>query len=301
MSQETTGTSLPASINDGAAWAAFDHVQQLPWALRFDCLDPLTLDVDHDSAFQLCLDGTGAFDFQKKARGHMAMRILEIAASFDESRLRLLGHSVEDLRSCATVRAQALETIRDTVVRRLRAELRQQLDARPDVWAEQLRTLLATLPPEEGRQVARYCGLDQQRDPKEIRAGLNYIFKTLEPEIIDENGNWVLAGHERKLREAKAARSDPDPKASARNLVVRALDARLASIAPGTAGDLKSLLSLLESDLRERVQKDGSWGLIDAAIERDRVVEGLTLPTALPAEVWDLIRQQDRRTSEEEA
>lgn len=301
MSQETTGASLPASINEGAAWAAFDHVQQLPWTLRFDSLAPLTLDVDHDLAFQLCLDGTGAFDFQKKARGHMAMRVLEIAASFDESRLRLLGHSVEDLRSCATTRAKALETIREAVVRRLRAELRQLLDARPDVWAEQLRTMLETLPPEVGRQVVRYCGLDQEGDAKQIRAGLNYVFKTLEPEIIAENGSLVLAGHERKLREARAARSDPDPKARARNLVVRALDARLASLVPGTAGNLNSLLLVLEADLRGQVQRDGSWGLIDAAIDRDRVMEGLTLPMALPSEVWDLIRQQGRRTLEEEA
>jgi hypothetical protein len=301
MSQETTGTLLPASINAPAAWAAFDHVQKLPWTLRFDSLDPLTLDVDYDLAFQLCLDGAGDFDFQKKARGHMAMRVLEIAALLDESRLRLLGHSVEDIRSCAAVRTKALETIRDAVVRWLRAELGQLLDTRADVWAEQLRTLLATLPPEEGRQVARYCGLDQECAPKEIRAGLNYVFKTLEPEVIAEKGSLVLAGHERKLREAKAARSDPDPKARARNLVVRALDARLASVVPGTAGDLGNLLSLLEGDLRERVQKDGSWSLIDAAIERDRVTEGLTLPTALPAEVWALIRQQDRRTSKEKA
>ncbi len=301
MSQQTTGALLPASINGPAAWAAFDHVQKLAWTLRFDSLDPLTLDVDFDLAFQLCLDGAGAFDFQKKARGHMAMRVLEIAASFDESCLRLLGHSVEDIRSCATVRTKALETIRDTVVRRLRAELTQSLDTRVDVWAEQLRTLLATLPPEEGRQVARYCGLDQECAPKEIRAGLNYVFKTLEPEVIAENGSLVLAGHERKLREAKAARSDPDPKARARNLVVRALNARLASLLPGTAENPSNFLLMLEADLRERVRKDGSWSLIDAAIERDRVMEGLTLPTALPSEVWDLIRQQDRRISAEEA
>ncbi len=301
MSQAPTGTSLSASINDGAAWAAFDHVQKLPWTLRFDSLDPLTLDVGYDLAFQLCLDGAGAFDFQKEARGHIAMRVLEIAMSFDESRLRVLGHSVENIRSCASVRAKTLEAIRDAVVRRLRAELSQLLDNRSAVWAERLRTLLSTLPPEEGRQVARYCGLDQERHPKEINAGLNYVFKTLEPEIIAKNGSLILAGHERKLREALAARSDPDPKARARNLVVRALDARLASVAPGTAGDLNSLLSCLESDIRERVQKDGAWGLIDATIERDRVTEDLRLPTALPAEVWDLIRQQDRRTPEAEA
>lgn len=301
MSQETTGASLPAPINDGAAWAAFDHVKKLPWTLRFDSLDPLTLDVDYGLDIQLCLDGAGAFDFQKKARGHMAMRVLEISASFDERRVRLLGHSVEDIRSCATVRTKALETIRDAVVCRLRAELSQLLDDRADVWAEKLRTLLATLPPGEGRQVARYCGLDQQCAPKEIRAGLNYVFKTIEPEIVAENGRLVLAGHERKLREAKAARNDPGPKARARNLVVRALDARLASVVPGNAENLSNLLLVLEADLRERVQKDGSWGLIDAAIERDRVMEGLNCPMALPSEVWDLIRQQDRRTSEEEA
>jgi hypothetical protein len=298
MSQETTGALLPAPINDGAAWAAFDHVQKLPWTLRFDSLDQLTLDVDHDLAFQVCLDGAGAFDFQKQARGYMAMRVLEIAASFDESRLRILGHSADGVRSCAAGRARTLQIIRDAVVMRLRSELTQLFDDRPGVWAERLRTLIATLPPEEGRQVARYAGLDQERDAREIRAGLNYVFQTMEPEIVRENEALILVGHERKLREAKAARNDSDPKARARNLVLRALEARLAS---RPTGDLNSLLSGLETDLRERVRKDGSWGLIDGVIQRDRAVEGLTLPTTLPSEIWDLIRQQERRISVERA
>ncbi|MFN4295233.1 MAG: hypothetical protein ACK4FB_00185 [Brevundimonas sp.] len=298
MSQETTGASLPASINDGAAWAAFDHVQKLPWTLRFETFDPLTLDVDHDVGFQLCLDGAGTSDFQKQARGYMAMRVLEIAASLDENRLRVLGHSTEEVRSCATTRAKTLQVIRDAVVGRLRSELTKLFDARPTVWAERLRTLIATLPSEQGNQVARYSGLDQERDPKEIRAGLNYVFQTLEPQIVRDKERLILVGQERKMREARAARNDPNLKARARNLVLRALEASLASC---PTGDVNNLLSTLEANLRERVVKDGSWGLIDAVIQRDRVMEGLTLPTALPSEIWDLVRQQERRIGVEEA
>lgn len=297
MLSETLGTVLPASINDGAAWAAFDHVQKLPWTIRFASDVPLTLDVDHDLDFQLCLDGAGAFDFQKQARAHVAMRVLEIAASIDEGRLRGLGHSIDGVRSCAVKREKALHGIRDAIVVRIRSELTQLFFVRADVWAERLRTLILTLPPEQRAQVARYCGLDQEVTSKEIRAGLNYVFRTIEPEILRDKDRLFLVGHERKLREAKGARNDINPKARARNLVVRAAEARLASGAPG---DLSSTLASLEADLRKRVTTEGCWGLIDTVIHRDRERESLDLPLTLSPEIWDMIRQQQRRISLQE-
>jgi hypothetical protein len=296
MTIETIGTRLPASLNDGAAWAAFDYVQKLPWTPRFASLDPLTLDIDHDVAFQVCLDQAGAFDFQKQARGFVAMRVLEIAESHDDERLRLLGIVTKDISSCAKREENALYTIRASVVSRLRSELTQALNTCPRAWAEQLEERIARVPEELRRQIAIYTGLDQSLRQKEVKAGLNYVFRTMEPEIVRDRTGLVLSGHERKLREVRAARSDKEPKARARNLVVRALEARLAALARCVGSvDLDGLLSTLEADLRERCETDGCWGLIDASIRRDRQLEGLLLPDFLPPEIWDLIRQQERR------
>lgn len=296
MTIETTGTRLPATINDGAAWAAFDYVQKLPWTLRFTSLDPLTLDIDHDVDFQVCLDQAGAYDFQKQARGYVAMRVLEIAENHDEERLRLLGIVSKDISPGTLQEQKALETIRASVVSRIRAELTQALNTCPRAWAEQLEGRIAHMPEEHRRQIALYTGLDQCLTQKEVKAGLNYVFGTMRPEIVRNRDGLALAGHERKLREAKAARNDAEPKARARNLAVRALEARLAALTPGVGSvDLDGLLSMLEADLRERFETGGCWGLIDASIRRDRKIERLSLPDVLPPEIWDLIRQQDRR------
>lgn len=296
MSFLSTGTRLPALITDGAAWAAFNHIQLLPWDLRITNYSPLTLDVEHDFRFQICLDGADKFDFKQQARAYMAMRVYEIAASFRESRLNVLGYKLEEIQSCPATEVEALRRLRGAVISSLRADLQAYLYLRPEAWATRLRAELVLLPPDVAREVVRFTGLDQELTPKEADSGLNYVFSTMAAEVLQQNGALTLTGHERKLREARAARHHPDRKARARNLAVRAVEARLSNVAQAAGPeDTSDLLSAIKADLGRRIVEDGCWGLIDATVLRDRANEGTTLPNGLPTVVEDLVLQQDRR------
>lgn len=293
---------LSASISAPAAWAAFTAVQQLSWSLRVASWSPLKLEVDHDYEFQACLDEAGSFAFDKRARGEIALRILTITDGFDERKLRVRNICPERLRTYPSAQSNALAGLRDAIISRLRDELNQRFDNRPQTWADRVKALVAGLPQEEGRAASLYMGIDQELTEKECVAGLNYAFTTLEPQLHRTANGLSLLGHPRKLKEVRAARHHPDPKARARNLALRAIEARLVAMDVHDQFDdilldlsLDDLLPLLREELRGAVKLQGCWALVDTAIRRDRVAEGLVLPESLPPEIWDLIRQQEAR------
>lgn len=293
---------LSASINAPAAWAAFTAVQQLPWSLRVATWSPLKFEVDHGYDFQACLDEAGSFAFDKRARGEIALRIMSIADALDERGLRHRHICPEKLRACPVARSKALVELKTTVIARLRDELTRRFDTKPQTWADRAKALVAHLPEKDGIATSRYMGIDQELTERECVAGLNYAFTSLEPRLVRTKNGLSLLGNARKMKEVRAARHHPEPKARARNLGFRVIEARLAvmtvhhefdEILLDLAED--DLLPLLREELREAVKLQGCWGLIDSTIRRDRVADALVLPEILPSEIWDLIRQQEGR------
>jgi hypothetical protein len=293
---------LSASITAPAAWAAFTAVQRLPWSLRIATWSPLRFDVAHGYDFQACLDDAGSFAFEKRARGEIALRILAVAGDFDERQLRVRHLCPDALHASPAAEQRALEDLKGAIISRVRHELEYLFDHRPQSWADRVKHAINQLPVNEKAQASRYLGIDQELTGKQCVAGLNYVFSTLEPLLVRNRSGIALAGHPRKLGEARAARHDLDPKARARNLAVRAVDSRLFLLSADNEFDeilldlaVDGLLPMLKEDLLELVRSHGCWGLIDAAIRRDRVTEAYSLPEVLPANIWDLVRQQEER------
>lgn len=293
---------LSASITAPAAWAAFTAVQRLPWSLRIATWSPLRFDVAHGYDFQACLDDAGSFAFDRRARGEIALRILAIAGDFDERQLRVRHLSPDVLRSSPVAEQGALENLKETIISRVRHELEYRFDHRPQSWADRVKHAVSALPACEETQVSRYLGIDQELTAKQCLAGLNYVFSTLEPALVRNRNGVSLTGHTRKLGEVRAARHDPDPKARARNLALRAVESRLALLPAENEFDeilldlaMDDLLPILNEDLAELVRLHGCWGLIDLTIRRDRIAQGASLPDVSPENIWNLFRQQEQR------
>ncbi len=299
---------LSASISAPAAWAAFAAVQNLPWSLRVTTWEPLKFDVSHSYDFQTCLDQAGSFAFDNRARGEIALRILAIAEDFDERQLKVRHLSPDMLRVSPTAEEKALGDLKAAIISRIRHELTYRFDGRPQSWADRVKTELSRLPVGVGAGVSSYLGMDQElTDPQSI-AGLKYVFSTLEPVLKREGRNVSLDGHPRKLKDVRAARHDPDPKARARNLALRSLESRLALLSAQDAFDdilldlaFDDLLQIVRDELLEVVRQDGCWGLVDLSIRQERQSERLALAGVLPEGVWDLVREQERRIDIREA
>ncbi len=293
---------LSASITAPAAWAAFTAVQRLPWSLRIATWSPLRFDIAHGYDFQACLDDAGSFAFDKRARGEIALRILAIAEDFDERQLRVRHLSLDGLRASPAAEQRALKNLKEAITSRVRHEIEFRFDHRPQSWADRVKRAISHLPVGEERQVARYVGIDQELTAKQCIAGLNYVFSTLEPSLVRTKDGISLTGHARKLAEVRAARHDPDPKARARNLALRAVESRLALLPAEDEFDgilldlaMDDLLPILKDDLAESVRLHGCWGLIDLTIRRDRIAQGASLPDVSPESIWNLFRQQEQR------
>lgn len=295
---------LSASINAPAAWAAFAAVRDLDWSLRVATWSPFSLDVVEGFDFKACVAGAGSDQFATRARGELALRVLQIAADFDDRRLKVRNLSVADLRASPTAERRALDDLRSTILSRLQQELNHQFDTKPTTWAERAERLLAEVEVEQRRHIRRYLGLDQELTDKQCATGLKYVFTTLLPAVDRRGSTMVLAGHERKLREAREARNSPEPKARARNLAVRAVETCLANIRlePGdntfSGASDEEVLRAVHQTLVELLRLHGCWALIDLTITRDRVEQRIDLPDYVSPEVWELIREQERRVFE---
>lgn len=291
---------LSASINAPAAWAAYATVRDLDWSLRVATWSPFSLEVVESYAFRACLDGAGSDQFATRARGELALRLLQIAADFDDTRLQVRQLSAADLQASPAVERRTLDDLKSTILSRLRQELTYQFDTSPANWADRAELALTGLQDDHRQRVRQYLGLDQALTDKQCASGLKYAFTTLMPSIKRTGSSMTLAGHERKLREAREARSSTEPKARARNLAARAVEACLANIRlePGddtfAATSDVEVLCAVQQTLEELLRLHGCWALIDLTITRDRVEQ----PDYVSPEVWELIREQERRVVE---
>lgn len=82
---------LPAQVCSQRAWAGFEHLfTQTSFRLQIAAFDPISLTVEHDAEFGLCLAGSDAWEPGEKARGWIANRVLELAAAINKTSVRRL-------------------------------------------------------------------------------------------------------------------------------------------------------------------------------------------------------------------
>lgn len=288
------GISFPVNVTKPAMWAAFTRVCDAPWSLRLSGPEPLLVQVERGPELDLFLLGSTSRRWDEIATGIVAERLLEITSGFSERTLTLRGRSIQKIFACETAREAAVAELKQLAIRTLRNDLNDAQDRSPEKWFERIKAALDNVPEAERGPLSSHTGLDQFVTLKELRAGLNYVFQTLEPSLTLTADGVCIIGDPRRLREIREARHDSDGKARARNLVLRAAEARLKTHPPSMASPTLDLEEL-EQDLRERAASSGCWGLIDLTLKADRMASGGVGPSGLPAEVQNLLDQQDHR------
>ncbi|MET3780165.1 hypothetical protein ABIC32_000795 [Brevundimonas sp. 1080] len=284
------GSWLPAVIDQRAALAAFKHVSQISWCLQFSSWDPVSVSVENPTELELCAQGIGTPRYEDRARGHVADQVLQIVGRMTDRHLRFRGIDAS-IRDDAAAQRAKLDDLRSFVLTRIRNDLNLRGESLPDIWCGRVEDELFWQSPEDANAVRTYLGMDQVIEPRDLRRGFNYVFKSMAL-AVDTSGAPTIKADPWKLGDVLGARYDGKPHERARNLVYRASCAFLALLPEVELRELSSdeVVVLLQAEIDSRMSSSGCWGLIDLAIAGDRQQLDLKLPALDPVTADRLLR-----------
>jgi hypothetical protein len=299
QSLSAAGSWLPAVIDQRAALAALNYVSQhISWCLHFSGWDPVSVSVEDPTYLQLCAEGIETPRYEDRARGHVADQVLQIVGRMTHQHLRYRGIDATIRDDLAAQRAK-LDDLRSFVLARIRNDLNLRGESLPVIWCGRVEDELSWQLPEDAKAVRGYLGMDQVVDPKPLKQGFNYVFKSMAL-AVDTSGAPSIKADPYKLKDVLNARHVGEPRERARNLVYRASCAYLALL---PAVELRALsgdevVGLLQAEIGSRMTSSGCWGLIDLVIASDRQQLDLKLPALDPVcadRLLRLISEQETR------
>lgn len=297
-SLSAAGSWLPAVIDQRAALAALKYVShQVRWSLRFTSWSPMSVAIEDRTELELAAQGIETSRFEDRARGYVADQVLQIVERMCERSLRYRRIDAS-LRDDAAAQSRKLDDLKSFILARIRNDLNQRGESLPDIWCGRVEDELFWQLPKNAGAIRSYLGMDQVVDPKPLRRGFNYVFKSMKF-CVDMSATPHIKADPSKLKDVLDAREDHEPHVRARNLVYRAAGASLALLPAKELQDLESdeVVGLVQADVEARMKSAGCWGLIDLVIASDRDQRGLRLPPldADADRLRGLIHEQDVR------
>lgn len=299
QSLSAAGSWLPAVIDQRAALAAFKHVSQnVKWRLHFSGWDPVSVSVENPAELELCVQGIRTFQYEDRARGHIADQVLQIIGRMTDRHLRFRGIDAS-IRNDVAAQHGKLDELKSSILARIRNDLNLRGESLPDIWCGRVEDELFWQSPKNADAVRAYLGMDQAIGPKDLRRGFNYVFKSMAL-AVNTSGAPGLMADPWKMKDVLKARHHSDPHVRARNLVYRAIVAFLRSLPEAELRALGSdaAVELLQAEIDARMTSIGCWALIDLAIAGDRQQLDLKLPALDPVgdeRLLRLIEEQETR------
>ena len=299
QSLSAAGSWLPAVIDQRAALAAFKYVSQhISWCLHFSGWDPVSVSVEDPADLELCARGIETSRYEDRARGHIAEQVLQIVGRLTDQHLRYRGIDASIHDDVAAQRAK-LDDLRSFVLTRIRNDLNLRGESLPEIWCGRVEDELFWQSPKDAEAIRAFLGMDQVIEPKPLRRGFNYVFKSMALSI-DLSCAPAVKADPWKLNDVLGARYDSEPHVRARNLVYRASCAYLAVLPEVELRELgcDEVVGLLKAEIDSRMTSSGCWGLIDLVIAGDRKQLGLKLPALdlfNPDRLLTLISEQEVR------
>jgi hypothetical protein len=289
---------LPDFITKTMAWKAFDYIfSETDWRLRFQCLDPVSFNVEYDDAFASCLSGSNEWQSKHQALSWIANRVLELASSFDKTYVRRFSLQVP-----ATHEDPIAEALLSNLERRIRDTVLDELVAHFDMsisdWERAVQVEIARLEDSDTRwQTSRYVGLDQLVSVDAARKAIRFMFTRTAWHLTEQKGHVVL-NQDWRFEQVRAQRSTLDEQTRARSLIARCVEVLVdAHVREQQAGvDVAPMTRLrLKADIERIFHEKGVWGLIDLCLPRDRARHYLRAPRCLGGSLRNLLDKQEER------
>ena len=298
MNTTNPGRKLPDSITKTMAWKAFDYIfSETDWRLRFQCLDPVSFNVEYDDVFASCLSGSNEWQSKHQALSWIANRVLELASSFDKTYVRRVSLQVP-----ATPEDPMAEPLLSNLERRIRNTVLDELVAHFDTsipeWEREVQVDVAGIDDPHVRwQVSRYVGLDQLVSVDAARKAIRFVFSRTFWFLKEVNG-VVSIEPDWRFEQVRALRSSLDEQTRARSLVARCIETLLEEHArEQRAGvEVAPMTRLrLKAEVERRFAEKGCWGLIELALPRDRSRHYIRAPGCLGESLRGLLHKQEER------
>lgn len=298
MNPSTPGMKLPDSINKNMAWKAFDYIfSETDWRLRFQCLDPVSFNVEYDDAFASCLSGSNEWQSKHQALSWIANLVLELASSFDKTYVRRFSLqvplSLEDPMA-EPLLANLERRIRDTVL----DELVAHFDTSIPEWEREIQVEVARIDDPHVRwMVSRFVGLDQVVTVDAARKAIRFVIFRTHWYLGEERGVTVVIPDWR-FEQVRALRTSLDEQTRARSLVARCIETLVEEHArEQRAGvEVAPMTRLrLKSEIEQMFAQKGVWGLIESCLTRDRSRHYLRAPGCLGEGLQGLLAKQQGR------
>ncbi|QTC87524.1 hypothetical protein [Brevundimonas pondensis] len=251
--------------------------------------------MEYDDVFAQALSSGASWKVSDVARAWIANRLVEVVRNeLNKTRIRKLSLQVPD----DAASSDFLDGLRWRVCCLVRSQLLRHFDQSIMKWERDAWAHVASLSDPLDRECFRvFVGLDQVVSADAARKAIKYVFHRMHWNLVWE-GCYVEFRSDWRFDQIYPRRAALDEAVRARALAARALDAlisdntrqRLADpdVAPWTRAGL-------QDELERRFAKDGVWGLIHLALDRDRTWFSLDAPSLCDAQTVDLIERQRPR------
>lgn len=279
------------------AWVAFEHLfTQTNFRLQIAALDPISLKVERDAAFNECLSGAAAWEPAKKAKGWIANRFLEMAAAIDKTVVRRLCLQIPRPGD-----EPAIEAFLTGLQRRLKDDLRIEISRHFDTslvqWEEDAMAFVygGDENPHDRLRLFNHAGLDQLVSVEAGRKGLKWIFSRTHW-WLSGTGPELVLNPDYKFDIVKSQRSSIEEMMRARSLVARAVQVIVdEGVRRAKADDVFAPVTRasIKADLERVFEKDGPWGIVHLVLATDRRRYHIAPPPWQNARAAALLERQD--------
>jgi hypothetical protein len=296
MTLITAGTPMPASVSSQLAWAGFEHIfAQTNFRLQIATRDPISLTIEHDAAFGLCLSGSDAWEPDEKARGWIANRVLELAAAINKTSVRRLCLQVPRPGDEPAIGA-FLTGLQRLLKDDLRIEISRHYDVSLEQWEEDAMAFVyGDEDPHDRLRLFNYAGLDQLVSVDAGRKAHKWIFGRTHWWLSGTGADLTLNA-DYKFDFARSHRSSIDETMRARSLVARAVQVIVDEGVRRAKADevfAEVTRASIKADLSRVFEKDGPWGLIHLVLATDRRRYHIAPPPWTNARATALLERQD--------
>lgn len=289
--------TLPAKVCSRRAWEAFEHLfTQTSFRLQIAAFDPISLTVEHDAEFGLCLSGSDAWEPSEKAKSWISNRVLEMAAEVDKTSIRRLCLQVPRPGD-----EPAIEAFLTGLQRRLKDDLRIEISRHYDVSLEQWEEDAMAFVygdddnPHDRLRLFNHCGLDQLVSVDAGRRGLKWIFGRTHWWLSGTGADMVLNA-DYKFDVVRSQRGSIDETIRARSLVARAVQVIVDEGVRRAKADkvfAQVTRASIKADLERVFEKDGPWGIVHLVLATDRRRYHIAPPPWQNARATALLERQD--------
>lgn len=297
MTLTTAGTPMPASVSSQLAWAGFEHIfTQTNFRLQIAAFEPISLTVEHDAAFCLCLSGSDAWEPAEKANGWVASRVLELAAAIDKIAVRRLNLQVPRSGDEPAIDA-FLTGLQRRLKDDLRVEISRHFDCSLEQWTEEAMAFAYgdDNSPHDRLRLFNYAGLDQLVSVDAGRKAQKWIFGRTHW-WLSGTGTDLTLNPDYKFDFAKSHRGSIDETMRARSLVARAIQGIVDEGVRRAKADevfAEVTRASIKADLARVFENDGPWGLIHLVLATDRRRFHISPPPWTNARATALLERQD--------